>query len=386
MKSHRAKMVVLPCFFIFALLFFYQSAPLKRLAQLAAPQPPADPLAVPRENRPLSVFVVTQCRSGSSFMGEIFNRRRNVTYFYEPLYPFRKANCYAAEEESVRKMSVALVENIARCRFANMSRDYRTALAKTKQRDEAGCVRSNMCFAGCDKCSKFLQRDPPFVYDRLRRVDPRKLDRHCRHSEFRAAKLNYLPQISDVTHLMAADDVNVKVVHLVRDPRATTSSRFRSTAGLVRHIHHFDEISKDICNRMYHNVVFANQRLIQQVPNKFMRIRYEDLALDPIYTIEKVYDLIGRPLTAEVRQWVQQATTAKSKEASQARVPSDAFGTRRNSSATVEAWRQWMSPSESRVVEKNCAKVMQLLGYLPLDGRLTDLQLPSFDENLPSFL
>ncbi len=148
----------------------------------------------------------------------------------------------------------------------------------------------------------------------------------------------------------------------------------------------------------------------------------------------QVYDLIGRPLTAEVRGWVHQATTAQSMKASNgARAPSaDAFGTRRNSSATVEAWRHWMSPSESRVVEKNCAEVsatpvvteftypnlnscdarlcifcarcwpkvtskqfeslllvsqvMKLLGYLPLDGRLTDLQLPSFDENLPSFL
>lgn len=32
--------------------------------------------------------MVTQTRSGSSFVGEIFNQNPGVGYFYEPLYPF----------------------------------------------------------------------------------------------------------------------------------------------------------------------------------------------------------------------------------------------------------------------------------------------------------
>ena len=86
---------------------------------------------------PLTVFVVTQCRSGSSFLGEIFNQRRNVTYFYEPLYPFRKSNCNPTTNE-LKKDSVNATEIIARCEFEKLHQLYQKAFDKTGQADNAG--------------------------------------------------------------------------------------------------------------------------------------------------------------------------------------------------------------------------------------------------------
>ena len=95
-----------------------------------------DPYTIDREDKPLSVFVVTQCRSGSSFFGEIFNRQPNVTYFYEPLYPFRSKDCGPAAEE-LYEASVAAVENITRCQLHALAPSYKNAFETTKQPDEA---------------------------------------------------------------------------------------------------------------------------------------------------------------------------------------------------------------------------------------------------------
>ena len=90
-----------------------------------------------RKLKPTAVFLVTQCRSGSSILGELFNRRERVTYLYEPLYPFRESNCVQAPLGLVAE-SVQAVEDMARCRFDRLPGLYANAFRFTNQSDEAG--------------------------------------------------------------------------------------------------------------------------------------------------------------------------------------------------------------------------------------------------------
>lgn len=96
------------------------------------------------------------------------------------------------------------------------------------------CIRNNLCWVGCQKCGKFLERDGKGRLLRGQKVDVLELNKHCRASDFRAAKINYLQQLSDIEHLMNADDITVKIIHLIRDPRATTVSQFKARGAKVR--------------------------------------------------------------------------------------------------------------------------------------------------------
>ena len=92
------------------------------------------------------------------------------------------------------------------------------------------CLKLNICFMdGLEKSGLFMRRDMPSVKDRKTgRIDLSKLGHFCRRSDFFAAKLNYLTSLRNISHLLTGgiDDVQVKAIHLVRDPRATIRSRF----------------------------------------------------------------------------------------------------------------------------------------------------------------
>ena len=76
------------------------------------------------KKKPLVVFLVSQCRSGSSVLGELFNQRSGVTYIYEPLYPLRTRNGVQSPPELLNTTK-RLVENMARCKFTQLPHFYR---------------------------------------------------------------------------------------------------------------------------------------------------------------------------------------------------------------------------------------------------------------------
>ena len=56
-------------------------------------------------------------------------------------------------------------------------------------------------------------------------VDPDQINKHCKSSLLVAMKVIYLCKLEWLLPLLEDPDVNVKVVHLVRDPRSTVNSR-----------------------------------------------------------------------------------------------------------------------------------------------------------------
>ena len=66
--------------------------------------------------KPRVVILLTMMRSGSSIVGSIFNERTNVTYLYEPLFPFGEQRC----DEKRRNDSQAVLRHISTCHFEGL--------------------------------------------------------------------------------------------------------------------------------------------------------------------------------------------------------------------------------------------------------------------------
>ena len=67
-----------------------------------------------------AVILLTTMRSGSSILGSIFDQRHNVTYLYEPLFPFGESGC----GNDVKGNVTSLLLSAASCHFENFKALY----------------------------------------------------------------------------------------------------------------------------------------------------------------------------------------------------------------------------------------------------------------------
>jgi len=98
-----------------------------------------------------------------------------------------------------------------------------------------------VCFAQVpEKASRFMTRDSNICEDKNevqicpKPLNSKRLNDHCKKSLLVAMKVNYLCQLMWLLPLLEDLNFNVKVVHLVRDPRATIYSRIQYPANVFK--------------------------------------------------------------------------------------------------------------------------------------------------------
>ena len=69
-----------------------------------------------------AVILLTMMRSGSSILGSIFDERANVTYLYEPLFPFGENGVMCKNETGENALDV--LRFAATCKFENFQALY----------------------------------------------------------------------------------------------------------------------------------------------------------------------------------------------------------------------------------------------------------------------
>ena len=139
----------------------------------------------------------------------------------------------------------------------------------------------------------------------------------------------------------------IKVLHLIRDPRAVLFSRAavgweRETLQAAR-----------LCRQMLRDLALA------QVlpPERNTLVRYEDLAENTEETVERLYARLGLRWTEEMRRAARSHTEASPLEELKA------GGTYRSASFSPETWKQKLSVREVLAIEGECREMMQKADY-----------------------
>ncbi|GIY86018.1 hypothetical protein CEXT_224871 [Caerostris extrusa] len=123
-------------------------------------------------------------------------------------------------------------------------------------------------------------------------------------------------------------DLNLKVIHLVRDPRGTMNSRQQ----------------KDIAAWYY-------------------LLRYEDLALDPPQITEKLFKFLDiGPVPSEVAQFLETHTQGATHHSSNSFLQPP-YRTVRNSTQAALEWCRKMKLTDIQRVQRSCYVVLNKLGY-----------------------
>nr|XP_039268403.1 carbohydrate sulfotransferase 1-like [Styela clava] len=336
------------------------------------------------------VLIVTNYRSGSSFVGELFNQHPNVFYTYEPLVPVDLQNMTSI---------VDTLRSTLSCNFRNLIEDN-SEIDKLKWTGQK-CVMNNICFRTRTKelCSERFCA-APISCAKCRRVETHELNSICESKAISATKVIRLRSLSILETLMQDKKMDLKILHLIRDPRGIASSR--------KKLNNYNDMV-GTCARMYNNVNLSLIKQPEWLKGRYKLIRYEDVAINPIKMVEKIYDFVGLDMTDSIRKWIHintQGEIAISKDARLKKmfmrrrklirikyqqfkqlVLSDAYTTIRYSNATWQSWRKELNNSDTDAIQTQCKDVMKLFGYNllhPETKQLVDFRilnpLASFDE------
>ena len=317
---------------------------------------------VPRRN----VIILTHMSSGSTFLGNFFNFHPSVFYLYEPLNALRtqryKDEWHALEEqenEVYKREFSELMLDLFGCGFQDED-TLRLILPMF--------LRKSKEFASWITLGTGSTRNPAAV----RAI--------CKNRQTTVAKImqTRLPENVGIQQLRRVCRSNPEafdcaIIHLVRDPRAVVSSLLRRTffyGGATKEWFNSltsrarDEVIKDSARRMCSQVQ-DNIKFVKETPDwfngRYKLIRYEDVLRNITSTVDDLYAFVGLVMVDEISKWIREGVTPV-----KSRKPS--FSMLRFSEQQMQRWRLDCSPAVVTLVEEVCKPLMELMGYVGVDG------------------
>ena len=149
--------------------------------------------------------------------------------------------------------------------------------------------------------------------------------------------------------------LDLKVIHLIRDPRAVINSRKNSVHWCNRdcrnYTKHCETLKKDL---------IISEKLKETMPHRYMMVRFEDLGKDPMKSVWNLVNFLGVPFTATIKTFVQNHTNGSL-------VTDDWNSVYRDSKKTMYYWKYQLTIGNIRTVEKLCRNPMKTLNYSFVD-------------------
>ncbi|XP_067907259.1 carbohydrate sulfotransferase 1-like [Heterodontus francisci] len=346
-------------------------------------QPHEEPRNNDQKHDRKHILIFATTRSGSSFLGQLFNQHPGIFYLFEPLYHVQQVFA----NFSTRMMNVMdrrtllgahrdLLSNLYDCNL-NFLENY----MKPVPRDHETKVffRRGASNALCEPPLCHIARNSNDMIEHLCAKQCKVLNltlasQVCQTRAHMAIKTVRIPEIKDLRLLSEDPRLNLKIIHLVRDPRGILASRmgtftanfrawkiWNATGRKPRSVD-LSQISTT-CNDLF-NSVGTGLSKPPWLRGKYMLVRYEELARNPIKKTAEIYHFIGLDVDARVKKWILQNTKGATGTTRNYK-----YTTTRNSTATAESWRLNLSFQIVQTVQHLCKDTLSQLGYRLVQSR-----------------
>ncbi|XP_071507044.1 carbohydrate sulfotransferase 1-like [Diadema antillarum] len=296
---------------------------------------------------PAQVIIVSTKRSGSSFVGELFNSNPQIFYLFEPLCCITFDVLYhRLSWKNVVKESLNIWNHILRCNYST-SYPKPTKWVQTERFNM--CGKSNALSRSSSLCERHS-------------VPPEKvgyvISQLCLDHSFAVFKTIRVMDIKELQSFFEDPTLNMKILHLIRDPRAVMNSRWKleeeNVDLILRKGKDADEIL-DLCQHMARNLKYRDNPP-SWLKGKYIMVRFEDIARNPVEETKRIYSALGLSIHQDVMDWIEQNTNQTPEEA-------NPFSRQRNTSAVVTAWKDSIPTAMRKDVEKKCRHVIRKLAY-----------------------
>lgn len=306
-----------------------------------------------------SLVIFGDDRSGTTFLTRMFYEDSSIFTVYEPLWVtsgWLKSEAGRDRVKDVNEvigalMSCKFVDNPIALKFLeSTSKKWAPGLPSNPFRSPFICNRTGKEPMSCPDSGSL----PNVVQDVCLR--------HFKHSVTKIAivrvpdrKLSHIfPKI-----IHDHNDTEVKLLHVVRDPRGSVNSRINLRWINDYQSRGFPLLPRDTCEGILQNVKYGAS-LEGSLKERYKLVRYKDIALFPVKTALEIYKFAGFEMPESVIHWIVKSTQP-SKELL-AKEAQNAFSPIRNASANFEKWRKEAPIERTRIIEKECSELFDFLG------------------------
>ena len=193
-----------------------------------------------------------------------------------------------------------------------------------------------------------------------------ELSNRCKHC-FPGIVVKVLPhripggRLSSLLPLLTdrAVGVDIRLLHVVRDPRASINSRIK--LGWFPEFNHtkFTKKVRTYCNVIIDNIEFG-QNLDDSLKHIYKLVFYRDIAAHPLNTAREIFTFAGMDLDEKTLEWIKARTNPTNKKEAN-KTNNQPYSLVRNSKANIEKWRIESPPERINVIEKICKPLLELI-------------------------
>lgn len=372
------------------------------------------------------IYLHATWRTGSSFLGELFNQHPDVFYLYEPMWHLWQA-LYPGDALSLQGALRDMVRSLFRCDFSVL----RLYAAPPAPRDPLapfpfplGGKPSNLSTASIfgwrtNKviCSAPLCPDAPWARAEVGLIDGaacerscppralRDLEAECRKYPVVVIKDVRLLELGALLPLLRDPELDLRVIQLFRDPRAVHNSRLKAKQALLREsiqvlrsrhraeprglprrqvlpppvaaaalpgggggirAQHRAEFflggALEVICQAWLRDLLFTRRASAWLRACYTQLRYEDLVLEPRAQLRRLLRFAGLTAPPALESFVINMTRGAAYSSERPFLISA-----RDAREAIHAWRERLSREQVRQVEDACGEAMTLLSY-PLSG------------------
>ncbi|VEN53774.1 unnamed protein product [Callosobruchus maculatus] len=279
--------------------------------------------------RPIRTVIFTTWRSGSTFLGDVLNAVPGTYYHYEPLLEYGIIQIRGAPHA---ESALYTLKSLLSCDYSNLYSYLQYGMSHV------------YLFTHNTRLWNQCEMYPQYCWNST------FLNEFCKLFPFQSMKTVRM-RAWLAEDLLKDDDLNVKVVLLVRDPRGTLQSRkHRDWCPGQPDCDH----PNNLCADMVSDYSAAIQ-LKKRYPDRFRVMRYEDLSLNPYDNIRSLFDFLGLYLHQEVINFLDSHTKINIGGVS---------STFRDSKSAPFHWKTDLNYTEVQYIEENCEEAMKLWGYV----------------------
>lgn len=304
-------------------------------------------------------FDVGYKRGGTTLVGDIFNHHPDVFYLFEPAWYSQSVLPTKRRYDSSVIEAQKLIHLLETC---NYSHPYLQSFVRFQVDYEL--------FSRSSAVAKELQCDDQVLSERVAKckhfaeicsASPNIWTNACSKHNVHVLKIVRLHVVDLEPFTRMLPGYKVKIILIVRDPRAVINSRLNIPWSGER-----TDPGK-VCGNMLENYDSAMRLSLSS--DIFKVIKYEDVADHPIPTTRDLFQFAGLSYPTTMDDFLRNITNGNSEdERREDYLAMDALSTvRRNSSRTARKWIKQLSKEVVWNIEKQCGEYMERVGYVPVE-------------------